>query len=757
MKRLLPLLLLLPAALSAAEQSYAERLSRELATFAGEAAKLEKDLAPEGSLPEAPFDPQSPMPEPPPGQSAAAADGGLLFDNNQSRLAYIGNVRLNDPHLQLRAAHRLYIVLPQQEKKEQAPEKKEPAATPAQKQANKPAEAPKPEPAAKPEPIPAYATVENAAVDAPGSRVLLQGRAASPSISIQRGEDSLTLQPCSGEPAQIFTNAEGDVLMLGADIVIIRHDENGGEWKLEAAAGPVYYRAAERKLIVPGRARITTPQGTMECTQEMHITMVAMENPPAKKDTPFSAFAAMQFREIEKAHARGDVVLTTPATAERPAAEARGDYLSFDATTGDCLLTEQCHIVYGGFSLDTRGKIELFGNGDALISASEDEGKISGTYERPAPVAGQAPLSGTWSTRGSISYSVETNCITFPHGLQTKDPVSSFSCTHTADAFLTAKPGATSERKSGMPNLTLAQQEGIARIRARGNVRLHSDAAGATPACDMSADVLDTHVATAKTSLQSTDGKRAHVRYGDYKLTTTAPTTGRAYINLLENGDILALGEKVEATLPNDKGEIYATCQKELHLQREPGLLTLGENARINAPDGIMTARGILNVELAPGDTPPRAPAAYPQLSYNYSGLRRATTEKGGTMRTTQVSMQCEGLISIELAAGKAPTDNPRDSIRAATARGRVLLAGKDATGRLVRASGDRLDFDPATRNFYLNGRMVTLADEFNTHTAAGARARITIDPHNNVRITGERQTTYANHIQEQVEKNKKK
>ena len=111
--------------------------------------------------------------------------------------------------------------------------------------------------------------------------------------------------------------------------------------------------------------------------------------------------------------------------------------------------------------------------------------------------------------------------------------------------------------------------------------------------------------------------------------------------------------------------------------------------------------------------------------------------------------------MQLIMRPGK-PGDNPRELLQEVTARGRVRLAGKDANGKLVRADGDRLDFDHASGNIYLRGSQVTLRDANNTHTASGSGACVTIDSKDNVRIYGERQTTTANRIHQQIDSQKK-
>ena len=171
-----------------------------------------------------------------------------------------------------------------------------------------------------------------------------------------------------------------------------------------------------------------------------------------------------------------------------------------------------------------------------------------------------------------------------------------------------------------------------------------------------------------------------------------------------------------------------------------------------------MTSRGVLEAELTAekGVNERKIPGPYPHLAYNFTGLHTMQTHKGGTLRTAQVSMQCEGDIIVEIDPN-AKQEPDRSSIHSALATNKVRLVSKDDSGRLVRADGDRLLLDPATKNIILTGDTVRLQDEFNIHSASGAGARITIDPKNNMRISGSQQTTHSVRIHEQIKKNKKK
>ncbi len=716
------------------------------------------------------------MPEAPNGMSAAETDGGLFFDNDNSTLTYVGNVRFNDPRLRLRAANRVYLILPPSEKKEvaqnavkspqKAPEELPRAKVSRQQPQNQPKKQEQAEEKKQEQPLPISAVVENAAVDIPNNKLLLEGRLAAPSLVIHREDAKLTVQKQEERsPAWLFATSAGDLILLGSNIVAEWRDSDGSPWKLEVEQGPVVYRAATRNLLMRGDALLRSPRGTLRCSDSLRIVFAA---PPAGEQRvasrePFSQFSGMQLKEVEYAEAIGKVQLSSVQQEGQPASIARGDRMVYNPRTGNCLLSgEQCTLISGERSLHTNGEIKLLPNGDASISGKS----MSGVYTRPIPgdVSGKF-ITGTFSTQGPITYHAKENKIHLPSGLKAQDSIASFSCTGKVDIFFKASEddSSTPEKGGNLPNLAIARQDSVARVVASGKLFFSSKAAGTLPACNLQGDALDADLEHTSACVHAVGGHTAHVRYGDYELNAQSPNSrGNAMVRLFENGDVLAEGDKVRVHLPVENGKGLATCDTSLRLRREDALLLMGKNARIETPEGIFSARGPVRASLfTDPSAPPHSPSSSlpANLSYNFTGLRSINTEQGGFIQTSKLSMQCENLIFIELlepSSTPSPQNNPRDQIRNARATGHVRLVGKDSTGRLLRADGDSLEFDPVFRNFYLRGTKVFLRDEFNSHTASGNGACATIDPKNNVRISGAKQSTSARHVHRQLNKTKK-
>ena len=765
--------------------------SAERDQFAAEVQLPEKNLKRLGEPAPWKFDPAAPMPAAPKGHSAVVSDGGLVYDHERSTLSYLGNVRLNDERVQLRAAYRLYIHLPEHGNNKhsedadakQAPPTAPPAApTAAPQSAPKPPTpaAPKPAPAPAKEqeepPPPAIAVVENAAVDLLGSRALLEGRKSRPSLTINREGDSLTMDAMAdGTPARIYAARGGDILMLGRNITFIWRDAEGGQWRLVVPEGPVYYYAAYRYLVALGKSVLTSPSYSMLAHRALYIGFAEDESAPAPTEKqlkqPFSQFTTIRFRDVELAYAYGDVRLTGAADAAGGAPSSlHGEALRYEAASGECrVYGEPCTLEYGADTMVAPGSITLAGNGDILISSAE----VSGIYERPyespegAPTEQATPgtTRGTYRAAGPITYNAQRNCIILPRGIVATDAHGAFSCTGQLTAYLSPRPGAAAPKppRPGMrmPNLAIARQGGISRLVAEERVRLRSDASATTPAYRVNSDYLESDLNIGTASLRSAPSQQLEVYYGEYILTAKPAKDEQGEAHLLSNGDLRVAADRIHATLPGEEGPTLVDCTESLVLQRVQALLTLGPASRIAAPGGVLTARKPLTALLAEGPppaTPPSHQQRFPQLSYNFSGLRRMDTPGGGTLRTPQASLECEGAISLELKPNAQMKDgeDARSLIRHATARKRVQVASKDSDGRLIRATGDRLDFESSSGNFYLRGNSVTLVDEFNTHTAYGRGACITVDPQNNVHITGESHITTATHLQQQMDNQKK-
>lgn len=739
----------------------------------------------------------SSMPQGNPGETVAEADGGMLFDAANSRVTYINNVRVNDSRARLRCARRLYVQLPlssltdRQEgaqhalKGDNKSPKKQTASAPNKKKApvakTEPAKAPTSSPApqgeATPEELPGIPvatapatlempineepldiTTEEAVIDTKRNCILLIGsKSKSPGIHLRRGHDEMTLQPTrNGAAPTIMADDNGDVMIKSGKLHIVWLDKDGAQSELKTEAETVYYRSAEHSLLIAGKSQISTPQGTLRFDKGAVVVLEPKEAPAKTKDGFMSQFTNVSISGVAYAEAWGNVIATSPQSGTHLAGEVRGDHLVYDAKAGTCLTEgKNCLMVYGKNKLRTNGSLRLAANGDIYLRGAE----ITGTYERPAAEDGKAPIIGTFRTADTLVFTAENGTITAPKGITLKDAYSDFSCTGPLVLTLQQDKNAKKAPTFGKMNLAIAQYSDISHAKASGNIIMHHGENPGAPETELRASEADINLLTGETTLTAASGQQALLRSKGYKISASSAQKP-ALVELAANGDIHITGEQINATLQANGGDANIFARQSLHLNRESGELSIGPNSRIAAPDGIMTANGSLTATLrrTPAEQARPIIPRYPHLVYNYDGLEKASTKQGGTLQTAQASMQCKGPISVIMNPQPVANDSsPTAAIQYASAEGSVALAGKDSTGRIISATGDKLTLNGLTGEKRLSGSKVTLADAYNVHTAYGPNAGIIIDKKNNARVTGSRHTTTATRIHHQIEQQKKK
>ena len=207
-------LLLLVAVAHAAEpgQGAFAAGQAEMWRFNSQVQSKVKELSALGALPRVNFNPRAPFPLAKPGETAVVSDAGMYFDNQSSCLLYVGNVRLNNERVRVRTAQRLYVLLPEKDKKNAAREAANPQKTAAPQAKPAAGSVPKPPNPPKQETHQDVVeiTSENAAVDVPGNKALLEGRRGAPSITMERQTDSLVMQvQKNGAPAWAYANQGG--------------------------------------------------------------------------------------------------------------------------------------------------------------------------------------------------------------------------------------------------------------------------------------------------------------------------------------------------------------------------------------------------------------------------------------------------------------------------------------------------------------------------------------------------------------------
>lgn len=723
--------------------------------------------------------------------TVAVADQGLLFDTANSRIIYLGNVRLRDTRAHLNAAEQLHIYL--QDLTDDSKEKQGPPApladaaqTEGTKQTtkkkpvsvlNEPAEiSPAPEPPMSTEPEsadkaspsapekeqeaaagapagPALINTHSAIADSINNAILLYAPAAGADILMQQGQNYVRITPASDAPARILADPQGNILLEGGIIDLRLVDKDGGISTLNTQGGPVYYHAATHTLHAPGNSIFTHPDGILACTESLGVVLKPTESHVEAREGFMSQFTDLRFDGITTATAKGQVVLTGEAQGERPAMRAEGDTLTYYGETGECsLVGAKCRLTYGNYDIHSDEGLHLLSNGDIELRGKD----IHGTYERESGTPGQM-VKGNFKANAHVFFKADTGIITTEKGIFMQDDEMDFSCTGPAQLVLTPKEDAKEpEQKSGMPNLAITRFGDVNRAKASGNVVAHRYEPG-TRKCigELKAATAETDLKTGETLLTGEPGEPLIALYEGNRIEAT-PAEGKvATMQLLANGDMKLSGDTINATMVNKEGTTTAKCRDYVRLIRAEDRLETGSSTELHAPTAILTTNSSLSAKLASSGKGANEPAAgkkgFGRFQFDYTGIQGATTNDGCTLRTEQGSMQCAGPVHIVMEQESNGKDSDMGGIKYATASENVAIAGKDSSGRLLRATGDLLKIDSATGMKVLSGKRVTLSDEHNTHIITGKGASIRIDAKNNVKITGSSHKTHATNVRQQL------
>ena len=707
--------------------------------------------------------------------TVAVADKGLLFDTANSRIIYLGNVRLRDARAHLNAAEQLHIYLqnltddskvaPEPEPQEAgtlAVVTKKPAA-PAGEGATKtgPVTAKATEEAVQPTPTPAEPSAEPALIsthsaiaDTINNAILLYAPAAGEDIYMQQGENHVRITPASDAAARILADPQGNILLEGSIIDLRMVDKDGGVATLNTKGGPVFYHAATHTLHAPGSSVFTHPDGTLTCTESLGVVLKPAETQAREKEGFMSQFTGLRFNGISTATAKGQVVLTGVAQGERPAMCAEGDTLTYYGETGECSLEgTKCRLTYGNYDIHSDEGLHLLANGDIELRGKD----IHGTYERESGTPGET-LKGSFKANAHVIFKADTGIITTEKGIFMQDDEMDFRCTGPAQLVLSPKEGAVEpEQKAGMPNLAITRYGDVSRAKATGNVVAHRFEPG-TRKCigELRAAIAETDLISGETQLTGEPGEPLIALYEGNRIVATPAAGQAATMQLLANGDLKLNGDTIDATMVNKDGTTTARCRDYVRLIRAEDRLETGSSTELHAPTAILTTNSSLSAKLASSGKERKEPTpgkkGFGRFQFDYIGIQEATTDAGCTLRTEQGSMQCTGPVHIVMEPEGADKGAEMGSMKYATATGNVAIAGKDSSGRLIRATGDHLKIDSSTGMKVLSGKRVTLSDANNTHIITGKGAAISIDARNNVKITGSSHKTHASNVRQQLD-----
>lgn len=709
-----------------------------------------------GEIPPPAEDADTSLPERSGSDTVAVADGGMIFDAANSRVAYINNVRLADPRLELRSSERLYIQFPQKTLKQGKSSAKDSATTGLNKKAPAPTEETEPTTSTTQDTPPVQINASVTMVDAVQNTIYLESSSApGATVVIAREQNKLQITAQETARAFILADSNGDIYISAADIDLKWSDSKGNISTLHNEQGRAYYHAETHRLYFDGPTEVQTPDGGISADDYLILTLTVEEKEGGKGDF-MPQFTDIHIKGIEAADARGNVKITRPSAGDKPAAEICGEALHYDGLTGDVKISGSgTRLLYGEQELRTDGSLHLAENGDITLQGDT----VTGKYSRPAADKTAAPIQGTFCTSGCITFTAADHTITLPNGITAQDSLSNFSAQGKLVILLQPDTEAKAQdrARTGMVNLAIAQHKDIAAIEATGGIAVQHRSSEQEKGLALTADDARLNFLTAEATFTSAAGKTTNLQYNGYRL-AAADEQNPTRLYLAPNGDLTMTGAQLTAELPGKKVTTKATCTESMTLNREAGVLKLGPKSRMVADNGILSANGELELTLYPGPAEKNRPIMerYPHLVFNYAGLKQADTANGGTLQAKQGSMECSGAIHVEMLPESA-AGGDIGSVRLATAEGNVAIAGKDSTGRMMRAMGDRLSVDGATGNKVLSGDKVTLQDANNTHIASGAGARVVLDKKNNVRISGAKQSTSATRIKNQIEKNQNK
>lgn len=692
---------------------------------------------------------------------------GMFFDAADSRLIYLGNASVRDPRINILAREQLHIYLQSfsSDKKEKEPAEQEVAA-PAPEVAD---EEEVEEPAAVEEPAepveeqaetaptqPASVVAHSVIADTINNAIYVYSPADGGEISLKSGQNEVLIHSSEASVARILADPEGNILLEGATVVLTGVDKDGGVTRLTTTGGHAYYHAATHTLHVPGKSELVHPDGTLNCSEMLCVVLNPAEGAPQPKKNSFMGqFTSLRFEGISTATASGQVVATGKAVEGRAATRAEGDEMIYNGRTGECsLIGSACRLVYGNYEVLADQGLHLLANGDIELRGND----IHGSYERESSQPGQM-LRGTFKANANVIFRADLGTVTTEKGITLADDEADFSCSGPVHMVLAPKEGAkVPEQKPGMPNLAITRYGEVSRARAAGNVIAHRYEAG-TRRCigELKAETVDADLITGEMLLTGAPGVPLVAHYNGSNIEAVPAAGESATMEMRANGDLKLNGAQISAVMQSEDGETTASCCDYVLLVRAEERLETGSSTVLKSPKAILTTNGSLHARLASNGKPENSKKKFPGFSFNFTGIREATTNEGCTVRTEKGSMQCMGPVHLVMDTENKGADKMMGGLKFATARGEVAVAGRDSTGRLLRASGDLLEIDSATGMKVLSGRTVMLGDAYNTHIASGPGACIRIDADNNASIHGQKHTTNATRIREQMEKEKSK
>lgn len=746
-----------------------QQAQRILATWQHESRGVSHEFKAQGADVSSPREPAEPVEE---GEdTVVTCDGAMLFDTESHNIVYVGNVRLADPCLKLHAPGRLFVRLPEKElatKQDEARQSLEealpendskPHAAPAEKPAETKPTDDKKSAFALPEGMePVYLAAADAVADAENNHIILFSPAGSMPVTAESGPNKLTVTPAAEQPAYVLADADGNITVVGQEIAVVWVDEKHQRTELQVEGGSMCYNAAAHAVALTGRCFLRRPEGDIRCDRLLVVSLQGKHE--VSEDVGFmQQFASVNAEGIAAVYAEGGVAMTTAGSGEQPASSLRAEVLHYDAETGLCSLTgDACELAYAEqYALQGARRIVLSPDG-ALAAEGET---LSGAYQRPSE-DGKSLLKGQFRTRGLMTFTPKGDYaeIRLPQGVSASDAEGDFSCTGELTALLLpVEEVKVPQVPASKLNLALARFRTLDRAAACGDVTAHRYAPLThQETAHLQAERAEFDLQHHAAELFGTSSSSIRAAYNGNTLEATPDGDNAPHLSLSESGDTELRGGMIHASFTDEKkGSVTARCAHALRLLRAENKLETDGATEFRTEQGILVTKGPLYASLIVEEPSESALSRKKGFHLPYTGIREAATDHGGSVQTAQGSMQCTGHIRVTMDGAANGKDAKMAGLKTATAEGNVAIAGKDSTGRIIRATGDRLTLDAATGEKVLTGSRVTLSDGRNTHTVSGGKASVRIDARNNAVIRGTTHSTTVNSIHEQIEQQTKK
>ena len=496
--------------------------------------------------------------------------------------------------------------------------------------------------------------------------------------------------------------------------------------------GTIIFKADKGILSMPQGVDMQDSQmGSFRSKGAAEICLAYPSGALKRKDNGLIDPASFAQAEVESFSATGEVALSYNSQADSTTVTLEADSADLDMRTGMMLLS------------------------------ADEPNHVLINYTRPGQTPQAAPLSGTFTTSGTVVFNAAEGTLDLPSGVNmVENGTGSLNIGGATKVQLSfpQNEAIPARSKCGLYTPAYLASAELETLQADGGIAMNYVNAAENKTCALYAETADIDLRNGSIILTTSSAGKTQVTYDDFSLVAESQL-GETSLRLEPNGDITMLGETLTASLPTNDGTATLHCTEKLTLHRESAELKMGAGAIMQAPQGRFTANGPLTLTLAEGDAAKARPLLpqCPQLVYNFSGLKLAETEQGGTVQTKEAALRCSGRIHVEMA--DTPTtgkDKGALPVKTATAEGDVAVTGKDADGRILTAFGDKLIVDGTTGEKRLSGKKVILQDGNNMLTSSGAGAAVVVDKRNNVRVTGAKQTTSVSNLRKQIDKQQK-